>query len=180
MKKIFIFATLAVLAACNSKEPATDDTKAADSMMAEIKSPYPVNYSSKFTMGDPKNAETVLNLWKIWDSGDLSAAKDIFADSVEMHFSSGAMMNSTRDSVLAMGQQERSKMTSSVSSVDAILSVKSTDKNEDWGLIWGKEINTYKDGKIDSSYIQETWRLNKDGKIDALYQFRAAAAPPKN
>ncbi|MDE3125689.1 MAG: hypothetical protein KGK14_09260, partial [Bacteroidota bacterium] len=57
--------------------------------------------------------------------------------------------------------------------------IKSIDKNENWALIWGKEVDTYKNGKKDSTHIQETWRFNKDGKADLFYQFKAAAAPPK-
>jgi hypothetical protein len=59
------------------------------------------------------------------------------------------------------------------------MSVKSTDKNENWALIWAKEVNKYKKGKVDSSYVHELWRLNKDGKVDLVYQFRASAAAPK-
>jgi hypothetical protein len=59
--------------------------------------------------------------------------------------------------------------------VDAIMAVKSTEKNENWALAWGMEKNTDKKGKIDSSYIQETWRFNKAGKADLMYQYRQAA-----
>jgi hypothetical protein len=182
MKKVLLAAAVAILAACNSNEPsATAETpnSGSDSTTHEINSPYPVNYSSKFTTGDPKNAESVLNLWKIWESGDLSAVKDIFADRLTLHLSDGSMMSGPRDSVIASGQKYRSSLASSVSSVDAIMAVKSTDKDENWALIWGKEINTDKKGKVDSSYLQETWRFNKDGKTDMMYQFRASATPPK-
>jgi hypothetical protein len=147
--------------------------------MRDINSPYPVNYSSKFTMGDPANAESLLNLWKIWDSGDLSAAKNIFADTVEMHLWDGSMMKGPRDSIIAGGQHERSSFVTSVSSVDAITTLKSTDRNENWALIWGMERDTDKKGKVDSFYLQETWRFNKDGKTDLMYQFKANGTPPK-
>ena len=96
-----------------------------------------------------------------------------------MHFADGTMMHNVRDSVLAGGQQYRNTFTSSVTSVDAVMSVKSTDKNENWALVWGKEIDTDKKGKVDSFYLQETWRFNKDGKADLMYQFKAAGAAPK-
>jgi hypothetical protein len=186
MKRILVLVSVAMLAACNSNEPAKTDTMksgpdstTATPSMRDINSPYPVSYSSKFVMADPKNAETILTLWKDWDAGNLAAHKEMFADRVELHFSDGSMMSSTRDSVLAAGQSHRSSIASSVSTVDAIMSVKSTDKNENWALIWGKEIDTDKKGKVDSFYLQETWRFNKDGKTDLLYQFRAAGAPPK-
>jgi hypothetical protein len=187
MKKIFIGASITLFAACNSSSDkaktesmSTDTTAtAAAKTMPDINSPYPVAYSSKFEIADPKYAETVLALWKDWDNGNLANSKDRFADSVMLHFSDGSMINTTRDSALAMAQKVRDSYTSSVSRVDAVMSARSTDKNENWALIWGMEKNTHKDGKIDSSYLQETWRLNKEGKADLVYQFRASATPPK-
>jgi ketosteroid isomerase-like protein len=184
MKKIFIVASFATFAGCNSG----NDTSKVDSMgtgkdstatMRDINSPYAIGYSSKFVMDDPKNAESVLNLWKIWDSGDLSASKDLFADSVTLHLADGSMMHGLRDSIVAGAQRFRSSLAKSVSSVDAVMAVKSTDKNENWALIWGKEVDTDKKGKVDSFYSQETWGFNKDGKVNLLYQFRASGTPPK-
>ena len=186
MKKIWVLATVVLLAACNSSnEPAKVDSMKSGSdttstpTIADINSPYPITYSSKFVMDNPKNAETLLTLWKDWDNGNLSAHKDMFADTVTLHFSDGSMMHSSRDSVIAAAQGFRNSFASSVARVDAIMAVKSTDKNENWALIWGMEKNTDKKGKVDSSYLQETWRFNKDGKADLFYQFRAAATPPK-
>ena len=188
MKKILILASAAVFAACNSGNDkakvesmgtGSDSTSASTPTMADINSPYTIGYSSKFTMGDAKNAEAILTLWKDWDNGNLAAHKDLFADSVELHFADGSMLHASRDSVIAAAQKFRSTLTSSVSSVDAVTAMKSTDKNENWALIWGKEVDTDKKGKVDSFYLQETWRFNKDGKTDLLYQFRSAAAPPK-
>ncbi len=185
MKKFFVLSVAVVLAACNSNESTktdamSDSTKpAAEATMPAIKSPYTIGYSSDFAKDDPKNAETLLALWKAWDNGDLTASKDMFADSVELHFSDGSSMHSTRDSVIAAAQKFRSTFASAVSSVDAVMASKSVDKNEHWALIWGKEIDTDKKGKVDSSYLQETWRFNKDGKADFMLQYRQAANPPK-
>ena len=179
MKKFFAIAFIAMLAACNGNEssktdstsPGKDSLAAATALQA-INSPYPVGYSSSFVTDDPKNAETLLALWKAWDNGNLSAHKDLFADSVEMHFSNGFVVHATRDSIIAMGQGERDKIASAVSSVNAIMAVKATDRNEHWALIWGKEVDTDKKGKEDSAYIQETWRFNKDGKADLMFQYK--------
>jgi hypothetical protein len=182
MKKVLLFATMAVLAACNSNTPATttDTAKpATDSVVAEIQSPYAIGYSSRFVMDHPKNAESLLKLWKDWDAGNLTASKDAFADSVMLYLSDGSSMHGHRDSVLAGMQQFRNTFASAVSSVNAVMAVKSTDKDENWALIWGKEIDTDKKGRVDSFYLQETWRFNKQGKADLVYQFRSAAAPPK-
>jgi len=183
MKKILILLSLATFAACNSG----DDTAKVESMKSgsdstvqeNVTYPYEIQYSSKFEIGDAKNAQTILNLWKDWDKGNLANSRNAFADSVELHFSDGGMMRGVGDSVIAAGQQFRDNYSAVTSRVDAVTSLKSTDKNEDWVCVWGMETNTDKKGKVDSFYLQETWRLNKDGKADLVYQFKAAAMPPK-
>jgi len=129
-------------------------------------------------MDDPKNAESLLAIWKAYDNGDLSVTKDLFGDSIEANMGNGAIMRTSRDSTLAMVQAFRNSLKNSVSQVDAIMAVKSIDRNEHWALIWGTETDTYKNGKIDSTYLQETWRFNKDGKADLMYQYRRPATPP--
>jgi hypothetical protein len=186
MKKFIVLSAVVILAACNSNESTKTDATTADSVktataetMPAIKSPYPIGYSSDFEKDDPKNAESLLTLWKDWDNGDLSAHKDMFADSVEMYFSDGSSMHSTKDSVIAGAQKYRNTFAKAVSSVDAVMASKSVDKNEHWALIWGKEVDTDKKGKADSSYLQETWRFNNDGKADLMFQYRRTATPPK-
>src|SRR6185295_12433728 len=177
-----LFACLFILVSCNSNQPTqTESAKPASDSVAvqNINSPYEIQYSSKFVMGNPKYAEGVLTLWKDFDNGNLSAHKDFFADSVEVILGTGAHMHSTRDSVIAAIQKYRNSLTAAVDRVDAVMAVKSTDKNEDWVLIWGMETDTYKSGKIDSVDLQETWRINKDGKADFFMQYARPAAPPK-
>ena len=181
MKQLFLFAAVAMVASCNSKNSGSTDTMSptTDTTAQKINSPYPIQYSSDFSMDKPQNAETLLKLWKDWDNGDLSVDKDLFADTVEIHFSDGGVLRASRDSVTAAAQQVRNSMSKSVSTVNAIMAVKSNDKNENWALIWGKEVDTDKGGKIDSFYLQETWRFNKNGKANLFYQFRGEATPPK-
>lgn len=183
MKRNLLFACLFILVSCNSNQPAqTEPAKpASDSVVAvqEINSPYAIGYSSKFVMGNPKYAENILTLWKDYDNGTLSAHKDLLADSMVAYLGNGSMMHASRDSVVAGIQRHRNTMTTAVDRVDAVMAVKSTDKNEDWVLIWGLETDTYKNGKVDSVNLQETWRINKDGKADLLFQFTRPGAPPK-
>jgi hypothetical protein len=147
--------------------------------MKPIQSPYAIGYSSSFAIDEPKNAETLLALWKTYDNGDLNAGKGMIADSIEMYMADGMSMHATRDSATAIVQKFRSSLKAAVSHVDAVMALKSTDKNEHWACIWGTEIDTHKDGKIDSVYLQETWRFNKDGKADLLLQSSRKLLPMK-
>lgn len=174
-------AALALFTACNSTGPVvtTDSVKSnADSasMTKDIQSPYAIMYSSKFVMDEPKNAETLLALWKSYEGGNLSTSKDLFADTIEFHLADGMVLRASRDSAIAGVQGMRSSFSAVAVRVDAIMAVKSTDKNEHWALIWGQEKDTHKNGKVDSIGLQETWRFNKDGKADFMYQFGEASA----
>jgi len=182
MKKLLIAGAIAALTACNSNDTAKVESMKSPSDSASQQNviyPYEIGYSSKFEIGDSKNALAIANLWKDWDNGTLSNSRNSFADTVEMHFWDGTEMKGPKDTVIAAGQKSRDNFSAVVSRVDAITALRSTDKNANWVCIWGMEKDTDKKGKVDSFYLQETWRFNKDGKADLVYQFSAKAVPPK-
>lgn len=184
MKLNSAIALVMIFAACNSapSTPATEaakpDSSAAAAAVKPIKSPYDIMYSSNFVIDDPKNAESVLTLWKVYDNGDLSAGKDLIADSMEVHLGDGTVFHASRDSVIAMVQAVRSSFKSAVDRVAVVMAVKSVNKNEHWALIWGTEVDTHKDGKVDSTELAEAWRFNSAGKADVIRQYMRPAAPP--
>jgi hypothetical protein len=181
MKKFFLFCVIAGFAACNSKEAKVESMSATgdSTTQEEVSYPYTATYSAKFELGDPKHSVTIMNLWKAWDGGDLSRVKDLFADSVEMRLASGWIDKGPRDSVIARAQEYRNTLESVTSRVDAFIPTKSTDKNENWVCIWGMETSKDKKGKIDSVNLQESWRLNKEGKIDFMLQYDRPTVAPK-
>ena len=184
MKKILFFSMVAALAACNSGQDKAqvESMSVSDSSKKEavaVTYPYQIEYSSSFEIGDAQQAQTLLGIWKDWDNGNLANGRDKFADSLEMHFADGSEMKGSRDSIIAASQRYRDMFSHVESSVSAVIPLKSTDKNENWVTVWGKEIDTHKDGKIDSFYLQETWRFNKSGKIDLLFQYMQKSPPAK-
>jgi len=178
MKKMFIVAIAVSLIACNSGENKTAAFSGKDSTAKTINTaPYTATYSSSFEMGDSKNAETVISLWNDWDNGNLEPSKKLFADTIHFYTSDGSVIEGPRDSAVAGAQSFRNMFTAVKSTLHAVFPIKSTDKNENWVCIWGTEVNTDKNGKVDSVHLQETWRFNKDGKIDLLYQHGRVAKP---
>ena len=181
MKKFFIAVITVSLFACNTAEktPPVENKEAATTKADINTAGYSLTYSSSFDIGDPKHAEAVLALWKDWDNGNLEPSKMLFADSVSFFTSDGTVISGPRDSAVASVQNFRNMYSAIKSTVHAVFPVKSTDKNENWVCIWGTEVNTDKKGKTDSVHLQETWRFNKDGKIDLLYQHSRVAKPQK-
>ena len=69
-------------------------------------------------------------------------------------------------------------MASATESVDAVVVLKNKGKDESWVCVWGKEVDVMKDGKKDSTFLNENWMFNKDGKVSVIRQY-AAKIPKK-
>ncbi len=183
MKQIFITVIAASVIACNTAEKTSPgETKAVtETKPASISnmSGYTASYSTSFELGDVKNAEAILALWKSWDEGNLSTSKQYFADTVSFYVSEGGEITGPRDSTVADAQRYRDMFSAVKSTVHAIFPIKSTDKNQEWVCVWGTEVRTDKKGKTDSIHLQETWRFNSAGKTDLIYQYARVATPQK-
>lgn len=167
------------LFACNSDKKTETAVTSSETPVEKPNYAYTAEYSSSFEMGKPKYSEAVLQLWKDYDNNDFSKSGNLFADSVEMTFRDGSIMHNVRDSIVAGAKAFRSSFADVKSRVDVFLPVRAIDKNADWVCIWGTEVSTSKAGKIDSVYLQEVWRFNKDGKIDYMSQYSQPALPRK-
>jgi hypothetical protein len=182
MRKIYLFAAIAFLVACTSSsdKSKTEGVKASDSVSTKEESltyPFTPDYSSDFEIGDAKNAQTLLELYRNWDNNTLDNSKSSFAEIDTMYFSDGTMFAGSRDSLFANANKMRGQMGSVVDSVHAWVPLRSKDKNEDWVLIWTREISTDAKGKKTAKEIHEAWRFDKNGKINLMYQYEQR--PPK-
>ena len=173
MKNLIFIALFVFVLSCNEKAETTTATSdsAKVATTADVTYPYPAEYSSNFEMGNPEYGKMVLNLWKDFDNNSMDNMGQYFADSVTMNFP-GMTLVGTRDSVVGVSKNYRAMYKEVKSTMSAVLSVKSTDKGHDWVLLWGKEVTTDQRNKMDSTNLQETWRINKDGKIDVMYQYK--------
>jgi hypothetical protein len=141
--------------------------------------PFTATYSSHFEIGDPKNAQAILMLWKGWDDGDMSAEAVYYADTVTMYLADGNIVHASRDSLIAANKSIRNSFIKVESKVHAWVALRSTDKKENWVYIWGADKSTDKNGKTESTELFETWRFNDKGKADLMYEF-AAKAPSQH
>jgi len=174
MRNFFLVLTVAFLATgCNNetkKNGNIEDVqiKAAGSL------PYIPDYSSSFKMGNPEYSAMILQgSWKDWENNSLDNMKNWVADTVVVFHSDNSIVKGA-DSLMARWKRGRAKYASVIDTIDAVIPVFSTDKNENWVLVWAREINTKIDGTKDTAAVMETWRINKDGKADMLLQYDRA------
>jgi hypothetical protein len=172
MKKFFFLMTVvALITSCK------DETNlgAGGSDSATVKTatslPYTASYSSSFEMGNADHSATILNgSWKDWENNNIDNMKSWVADTIVAFHSNNEMIRGA-DSLIANWKRARSKYSSVIDTINAVFPVYSTDKKENWVLVWATEINTKTDGTKDTVSMMETWRINKDGKADLLLQY---------
>src|SRR6266498_4186602 len=158
MKKILLLLTgTAFFVACNNETKSTaagtDSTAAAPS----VPMPYTASYSASFKMGNPAYAAMIeQGSWKDWEMNTMDNMKSWVADTILAIQSNNEMVKGV-DSLQARWKKGRANYTSVIDTVQAVLPAYSTDKNENWVLVWAKEINTDIKGKTDTIEIQETW-----------------------
>lgn len=162
-----LFALVAV--SCNQKSENAASTEAAPA--AQVALPMPVTYSSSFEIGNPAYAAMIVQgSWKDWQENTMDNMRKWVADTVVILQSDNKMIRGV-DSLMANWKRGRAKYSAVTDSINAINSVYSTDKKENWVLVWATEYNTKTDGTKDTAAVMETWRINKDGKADLLLQF---------
>ncbi|HXL55976.1 MAG TPA: nuclear transport factor 2 family protein [Chitinophagaceae bacterium] len=167
MKKLlFIIVVSMIYATCTNKSATTNESGTAASTSDSF--PFKASYSSNFTPVKASTIKDVLDWYKAWETGDMNALKNHFADSVTMNFPDGGKFSGTRDSLMYYASRFRDSLSKVEFDFVAWVGNHSVDKNEDWLNVWYKEIDTYKTGKIDSAYYQDDNRLSKDGKVDFI------------
>jgi len=177
MKRILFFALIIfIYIACNSgpaktTEAATDTTKAAEPAAAAVTMPYTPMYVTLTDDVSDADLLTVLNSYKYWETGDMSAVRSTLSDTVNFHSWTTLEFNGTADSLLKMWTVSRDSLSSAKITMTAWRKQHSVEKNEDWISVWYDEVDKYKMGKVDSASFQDD-NLVVNGKIKVFSQHK--------
>ena len=134
------------------------------------KMPYKADYSSSFTMADPSYSEKILTLWKDYENNTLDKHADMISDTVSMLLADGTLVKGKANN-LAGVKEYRGSIKNLKVTVDAWMSVKSLDRDENLVCVWGNESFTDKDGKQVSVRMHEVWGFNSAGKVSLILQY---------
>lgn len=172
MYKFFILTAISALVfSCNSNNSSAPEPM--DSVVAEVKEEAPVNflypstYPSDWKIGDPQNIVKVQELYKIMLSdSNYEAMKPYLADTVTNVLFDNRKVKLSAEEFINTVKQFRKGFKTLDEEFRNYVSLRSESQNIDMVMLWIKEKGVRKNGKIDSSGYQETWRFNKEGKID--------------
>lgn len=141
--------------------------------------PYKASYSSSFTISDnEKNEQMVLQSYKDWQDDKIKNGSAYLGDTVAMDFANGRHLVAPRDLVMKEWQVFRDSLSNIKLDVVAVTNLHSTDKNTDWVGVWYREIDTYKNGKVDSAFYQDDNNV-KNGKLVYISSKRRPLLPMK-
>ncbi|HLO82841.1 MAG TPA: hypothetical protein VK166_17875 [Chitinophagaceae bacterium] len=172
MHKLFLLTAIsALIISCNSNSSPAPETK--DTTVAVVTEEAPVNflypsaYPSDWKIGDPKNILKVQELYKIMLSdSNYEAMKPYFADTVTNIMFDNRKIRLSAEQFINNVKQFRKGYKTLDEDFRNYVSLRSDSQNIDMVMLWLKEKGVRSNGKVDSSGYQETWRFNKDGKID--------------
>jgi len=172
IQKFLLFpVAMAFLFACDPGEKPDRTESPVVTEKVAMPLPYVPSYSSSFEMGDPSYATMIVQgSWKDWENNQLDNMVKWVEDTIVAMHSNNEVVHGV-DSLMARWKRARAEYTMVRPTIDAVLPVYSTDRMENWVLVWATEIDTHKDGSIDTVALMETWRINKAGKADMLLQF---------
>jgi len=95
----------------------------------------------------------------------MDALSNTYGDSVTANFSNGFKWSGTKDSVMYYSKKFRDSLSSVEVKMDAFTALHSNDKNTDWVCVWYKETDTYKTGKVDSTYYEDDYMVDGNRRI---------------
>ena len=168
MRKIFLcFSSAVFLLSCNNEKEKTEATTetAAVAEKSTVELPYKASYSSNFTT-DVSDADLkmVLTTYKDWSSGNFDGLAGAMSDSVDYDANDGKSMRLPKAELLKLWTTYRDSMSSVTIEMYAWQKMYAADKKEGHVVTWYKEIDTYKNGKVDSATYHDINGI-KDGKI---------------
>lgn len=173
MKNLIPFAMAALLyVACSPGEKPAEVTEPEGSPAPSVQLPYQASYSSTVSQDvSDQDLLTVLNSYKAWENGDMAALRGTLADSVTFNAWDGFEYSGLSDGLLQRWSASRDSLSQVKITMHAWTKNHFVDKDSDVITVWYTEVDTYKDGKIDSAYWADVNFLT-NGKISWYSQYR--------
>jgi hypothetical protein len=170
----FVFLISTLITACKSNSDSAGDENAGKTPVRDtLTYAFKATYSSDVSVpGNPLIAQEVLKIWKMFESDQIEAMKPYFADTVKYDDAGGMHFYGSSADLLAYAGKDISNLDSLRFDISTWQCAHLNDKNEDWVNIWSAERRYPKNGKPDTTFIQENWKV-KDGKVTYFNQYKA-------
>jgi ketosteroid isomerase-like protein len=168
MKKILLcFFSGIILLSCNSnkEKPASTTDTTSTAVKSSVELPYTASYSSSWSTDvSDDDLKMVLMTYKDWEGGNINGLLNSMADTVVVDMASGDHMKLSKADLKKMWSTYRDSLSSVKINMAGWQKMYATDKKEGYIVTWYDEIDTYKNGKVDSASYHDINEV-KNGKI---------------
>ncbi len=165
----FLFISALFFACKGNTETGTASTEAKSdtTKSSAITYPYTMDKPHKdWEIGNQENVVISMKGLKAFEDGDIPGTVSYFGDSTELYFDGYKDKLSNAD-LTKFFTNERSKYNNVKVKMQDWVSVISKDKEHEWVTLWYKQINTMKDGTVDSLSVIDDLKI-KNGKVVIL------------
>lgn len=151
------------MVACNPKSESNMATSTGGASTVAL--PYVANYSTDFNNNvSDSDLLTTLNSYKAWENGDMKALRATLGDNTSSYLSDGTKFSGPADSLITTYSKFRDSLSSVNIRMDVWLKNYSVKDSMNYINVWYREIDTYKNGKVDSANYEDDNGM-KNGKI---------------
>lgn len=170
-KLFFMLCIFLLLFACNNEADKTA-TAPATAEASTVTMPYTATYSSEWDTNIPDaDVKTVLMSYKDWADGNIDGLMNAIADSIWIDRWDGHSANYAKADLKKIWALFRDSLSSVQIEMEAWHKMRSLKQKDSIIVVWYKEIDTYKDGKIDSARWHDI-NMVKGGKLVWYSQYR--------
>lgn len=176
MKHVLLVAGIIglILACNNEKEKTTDAATAPAATTTPTDLPYKASYSSSWDRNvTDDDLKLVLLSYKHWADGNMDALMNTMGDTAWVDHSDGVSKNYSNAELRSFWSKSRDSLRSVTIDMQAWERMRSTDKNDSFVVTWYKQVDVYKDGRVDSAQYHDINQV-KGGKIVWYSQYRRA------
>jgi hypothetical protein len=161
-QSLFIASALTLLFSCNPKNE-NDTTGKIIAVSDTTAYMYKASYSSDITApGNPRIAQMVLTIWKMFEKKQIDSLREYYADTVTYDNSDGFHFHGSSDELLNFARKDIEGLDSLRFDISQWQSLHMNDRNEDWVYIWATERRYEKNGKADTTMIHEQWKVENN------------------
>ena len=176
MKKILsLFFVISLFYACNNEadKASTDATPTPAAEKSTVTLPYTATFSTSFNQDLSDSALlNVLNSYKHWETGDMTALAGTFTDTISFDGWDGTKYSGHKAGLMSKWAKSRDSISSIKIEFEVWLKNHETNNNADVISVWYKEWDTYKSGKVDSAQWHDLNGVDKSGKIIWYRQYK--------
>jgi len=171
----------AVFLSCNSSDTKTvDETKMGETKVAAVSTndlAYPLKDWGDWQPGTRDNLKMALQTLKDFETGNIDACMNAFADSIELRFDDMEGKYS-KDSVTKMFKADRNSLKAMEINMDDYESVKSKDGKQEYVSMWYKQKWQDQKGTWDSVFCMDDLKII-NGKIASIDEKRRKSPKKK-